>query len=258
MGFYSVKINRRKFLQYSLCSLTAGLAADGFFIETKWVGIKKLTIGKNPSHRIVHFTDIHHKGDKSYLSGVISKINALRPDFACFTGDLIEDKFYLPEALSILSRISCPLFGVPGNHEYWSGVSFNEIEKVFAATGGKWLMDEEVTTNTGKIAITGATGHNINLKHNPKAEKYLLLIHYPVFVEKLKSLKFDLILAGHSHGGQVRIPFWGALILPYNVGRYDRGLFKNGSGPLYVNPGIGYYLLPVRFCCRPEITVIQF
>ncbi|MBW2607920.1 MAG: metallophosphoesterase, partial [Deltaproteobacteria bacterium] len=215
-----MKINRRKFLQYSLCFLPAGLAADGFFIERKWVGIKKLTVGKNPSHRIVHFTDLHHKGDKSYLSGVINKINVLSPDFACFTGDLVEDKFYLPEVLLILSRISCPLFGVPGNHEYWSSVSFDEIAKAFAATGGKWLMDQEVTTNAGRVSITGATGHNIYLKQNLKAEKRILLTHYPVFVEKIKSIKFDLILAGHSHGGQVRIPFLGALILPYNVGRY--------------------------------------
>ena len=253
-----MKISRRKFIQYSLCFLPPCLAADAFFIERKWVGIKKLTVGKNPANRIVHFTDVHHKGDKSYLSGVISKINALCPDFACFTGDLVEDKDYLSEALSILSRISCPLFGVPGNHEYWSGVSFDEIAKVFDATGGKWLMDQEVTTNAGRVAITGSTGHNIDLKQKLKANKRLLLTHYPVFVEKLKRIKFDLILAGHSHGGQVRIPFLGAVILPYNVGRYDRGLFKTGSGPLYVNPGIGCYLLPVRFCCRPEITVIQF
>jgi len=253
-----VKISRRKFLQYSLCSLPACLAADAFFIERKWVGIKTISVGKNPANRIVHFTDVHHKGDKSYLSGVIDIINSLNPDFACFTGDLVEDKDYLSEALSILSRISCPLFGVPGNHEYWSGVSFDEIAKVFDATGGKWLMNQEVITNAGRVAITGATGHNIDLKQKLKANKHLLLTHYPVFVEKLKSIKFDLILAGHSHGGQVRIPFFGAVILPYNVGRYDRGLFKTGSGPLYVNPGIGCYLLPVRFCCRPEITVIQF
>ncbi len=253
-----MNISRRKFLKYSLCSLPVFTAVDGFFIERKWVGIKTITVGKNPAHRIVHFTDVHHKGDRSYLSGVIRKINTLNPDFACFTGDLVEDKVYLSEALSILNRISCPLFGVPGNHEYWSGVSFDKIAKAFAATGGKWLMDQEVTTNTGKVAITGVTGHNINLKQKSKADKQLLLTHYPVFVEKLKSIKFDLILAGHSHGGQIRIPFWGAVILPYNVGRYDRGLFKTGSGPLYVNPGIGCYLLPVRFCCRPEITVIQF
>ena len=253
-----MKISRRKFLQYSLGILPVGIVADGFFIERKWVGIKKLTVGEKPSHRIVHFTDVHHKGDKSYLFGVISKINALRPDFACFTGDLVEDQVHLQEALSVLRRISCPLFGVPGNHEYWSGVSFSEMAKAFAATGGKWLMDGGVLFAGGKIAITGVTGHNIYLKPNLKAEKHLLLTHYPVFVDKLKSIKFDLILAGHSHGGQVRIPFLGAAILPYNVGRYDRGFFKTGSGPLYVNPGIGCYLLPIRFCCRPEITVIQF
>jgi uncharacterized protein len=65
-----------------------------------------------------------------------------------------------------------------------------------------------------------------------------------------------LILAGHSHGGQVRLPFWGALIVPRGVGRYDLGYYKTAGGPLYVNAGIGTYRLPFRFNCRPEITLI--
>ena len=86
--------------------------------------------------------------------------------------------------------------------------------------------------------------------------KRLLLVHYPLFVEQVKG-SFDLILAGHSHGGQVRIPFWGALTLPYRVGHYDLGLFQTQAGPLYVNPGIGTFYLPVRTWCRPEISVIE-
>lgn len=65
------------------------------------------------------------------------------------------------------------------------------------------------------------------------------------------------MLAGHSHGGQVRIPFWGALVLPNRVGLYDLGLFQTMIGPLYVNPGIGTFLLPVRSWCRPEISLIE-
>ena len=67
----------------------------------------------------------------------------------------------------------------------------------------------------------------------------------------------DLILAGHSHGGQVRIPFYGPILLPYGVGRYDLGMFRTGCGPLYVNPGIGWFPVPIRFNCQPEITVFE-
>jgi hypothetical protein len=67
----------------------------------------------------------------------------------------------------------------------------------------------------------------------------------------------DLILAGHSHGGQVRVPFYGPIMLPFGVDEYDLGLFHTAPGPLYVNPGIGWFPVPIRFNCRPEITVID-
>ena len=79
----------------------------------------------------------------------------------------------------------------------------------------------------------------------------------PSVLERAKREKFDLILAGHSHGGQVRVPFYGPLLLPFGVGRYDMGLFHTASGPLYVNPGLGWFPVPIRFNCRPEITVFE-
>jgi hypothetical protein len=88
--------------------------------------------------------------------------------------------------------------------------------------------------------------------------KNILLLHYPAWVKKLGGQRFDLLLAGHSHGGQVRLPFFGALMLAYGVDEYDRGLFQTPNGPLYVNPGLGWFVTRARFGCRPEITVIEF
>jgi len=70
------------------------------------------------------------------------------------------------------------------------------------------------------------------------------------------SHSFELMLAGHSHGGQVRVPFYGAPILPWGVGPYQLGYYETFAGPLYVGAGIGTYRLPVRINCRPEITVV--
>ena len=81
-------------------------------------------------------------------------------------------------------------------------------------------------------------------------------MHYPEIAHGMRDQRFDLILAGHSHGGQVRLPFLGALIVPNGVGPYDHGYYETPGGPLYVNAGIGTYLIPVRLNCRPEITVI--
>ncbi len=85
-----------------------------------------------------------------------------------------------------------------------------------------------------------------------------MLFHYPLFVEQLPPRRFDLNLAGHSHGGQIRVPFYGALIFMMGVGKYEVGLFKTPAGPLYVNPGLGWFVTTVRFNCRPEITVFEF
>ena len=90
----------------------------------------------------------------------------------------------------------------------------------------------------------------------PKAPRRVLLMHYPEMADRLGDARFDLILAGHSHGGQVRLPFYGALFLPWGVGRYDLGFFETLGGPLYVNAGIGTYYFPYRFNCRPEVTVV--
>ena len=86
-------------------------------------------------------------------------------------------------------------------------------------------------------------------------QKYLFTFHTDG--EKLAGKAYDLVLPGHSHGGQVRLPFYGPVIVPFGVGRYDLGLYRTDSGPLYVNSGIGWYPIPVRFNCRPEITVIE-
>ena len=149
------------------------------------------------------------------------------------------------------------MFGIPGNHDYWSHADFGVIAKSFAATGGVWLLDREVRTPDGKVNLIGSTCTKAPDVKPRAGLKNILLIHYPAWVEKLAGRKFDLILAGHSHGGQVRIPFYGPLVVPFGVNQYDLGLFQTPSGPLYVNAGIGYFHLNVRFNCRPEITLFE-
>src|SRR5260221_13069213 len=109
---------RRRFLVASfLTTPLLAVAADTKFLEPEWVKVRRIRLGMSKaSHRIVQFTDIHHKGDRPYLVSVVKQINALSPDFVCFTGDLIEEGKYLPEALEILGEIKSPMYGVPVNH----------------------------------------------------------------------------------------------------------------------------------------------
>ena len=257
-------ISRRKFiaaLGAGLVGTPFGVTADAKWLEPTWLKIQRLKIDDHePSHRLVHFTDLHHKGDRSYLRSVVDVINSLAPDFVCFTGDIVEKRKFLAEALEALSGIQSPMFGVPGNHDFWSGIPFGPVRECFAASGGAWLLDEAHPTADGKVNILGATCYRMNQVWLPvePAAKNILLFHYPAWTKRLGGQKFDLMLAGHSHGGQVRIPFHGAIFLPSGVDEYDLGLFQTRAGPLYVNAGIGYlHDYNIRFNCRPEITVIE-
>jgi predicted MPP superfamily phosphohydrolase len=257
------KVSRRRFLVTlgaALVSPPFAAVADAGWIEPQWLKIRRLRLCEGtPAHRLVHFTDLHHKGDRAYARSVVNTINSLSPDFVCFTGDIVEEGKFLAEALEILSGVKSPMYGVPGNHEYWSRVPFDTINRCFTATGGAWLLNEQRVIANGSVNLIGATcrsTRDVLPPSNPDA-KNILLMHYPAWVKRLGGREFDLMLAGHSHGGQVRIPFYGAIILPFGVGEYDLGLFRTGSGPLYVNPGIGWFHIDVRFNCRPEITVIE-
>ncbi len=153
-----VKFSRRRFLLGAVLAAPLLTVADGKWLEPTWVKVRKLRLrlGK-PTHRFVHFTDVHHKGDRAYLLSVVRKINALAPEFVCFTGDLIEETKYFREALELLGGIKSPLYGVPGNHDYWCKANFEVIGKTFAATGGSWLRDEEAEPIPGQFTIHGAT-----------------------------------------------------------------------------------------------------
>jgi predicted MPP superfamily phosphohydrolase len=251
------RINRRRFFASAGIGIPAWLAAESLWLEPDWLKVRKMKLSENPTHRVVHFTDLHHKGDRKYLESVVAEINKLAPDLVCMTGDIIEEETHLSEALEILKKIQAPMYGVPGNHDYWAKVDFDEIAEAFAQTGGAWLLDSSVTTKDGKIVINGAvqmTPPNIQPR---SGAKNIMLIHYPEWVERLAPHQFDLVLAGHSHGGQIRIPFFGAPMLPFMVGKYDLGLFKTAAGPLYVSSGIGWFFANVRFNCRPEIVLFE-
>lgn len=262
MGF--PRINRRRFL-FGLPVVAVGVSVvDAVWIEPHWLKVRRLRLSKGtPSHRLVDFTDLHYKGDRAFAEKVVGEINRQSADFVCFTGDLIGDPVdkpeYLTGALEILGGIRAPLYGVPGNHEYWSKSSFARISRAFSATGGAWLLDEQARTQDGRLTLSGLSCQSSQpapLKPDPRTRN-ILLLHYPAWVKKLGPERYDLMLAGHSHGGQVRLPLIGAPKLAFAVDEYEMGLFETKNGPLYVNPGIGWFATPVRFRCRPEITVIE-
>ena len=249
------RITRRRFLGLSALALPAvAFGAHRSLAETTALRVTNLKAGAG-SCRLVHFTDFNHKGDVEYAAEVVRTINQLAPNFVCFTGDLVEEARFAPEALSFIEQIKAPVFGAPGNHDYQSGAAFSDYAKAFAATGGAWLADESAVAAQHGIEIVGMGRKGVHAFGARQAERQVLLMHYPAVANGL-GRRFDLVLAGHSHGGQIRVPMVGALLVPKGVGPYDHGYYATPGGPLYVNAGIGTYRIPFRWNCRPEITLI--
>lgn len=247
------KISRRQFLGLSALALPATLGTTAAF-ETTMLRVTKLRHGPGTC-RFVHFSDLHYKGDADYAVEVVRTINSLRPDFVCFTGDLVEEARFAPEAFDFIRQLLAPVFGAPGNHDYQCGVPFSDYAAAFSATGGAWLAGSSALLAERDLELVGFARGGERAFKQPQASRQILLLHYPQVAHGL-SREFALILAGHSHGGQVRLPFYGALVLPKGVGTYELGYYETPSGPLYVNAGIGTWRIPFRWNCRPEITLI--
>lgn len=206
--------------------------------------------------RFVHFSDLHYRGDADYAADIVRTINELKPEFVCFTGDLIERKEFVPEALDFIRQINAPVYGSPGNHDYWSHASFTDFYSAFRHTGGEWLVDRSLVLPQHNLELHGLGWTGIHAFKPPKADRRVLLAHYPAMADTLGT-HFDLILSGHSHGGQIRLPFYGPLIIPTGVGRYDLGHFTSPFGAVYVTAGVGTLSrIPLRWNCPPEITVV--
>ena len=251
------RLSRRQFLGLGLCALPAAAGLDGRFVEPTWLNVTHFDLGPQPTCRFVQISDLHYKGDADYAAEVVRTINRLEPEFVCFNGDLVEEARFAPAALDFIRQIERPVYGCPGNWDYNSRADFREYEKAFHATGGAWLEDRSVVLAQRDLELIGVGSRGVQGLGEARAARRLLLIHYPFQADRLDGRRYDLILAGHSHGGQVRLPWGGAPVLPYGVGRFDRGPYDSLGGPLYVNVGLGTYWLPVRFNCRPEITIVR-
>ena len=249
-------LDRRQFLKRAALGTGALAGLDAFAVEpqrlrTTELDFRHLGWGK----RLIQFSDVHFCGDRAYLDRVLDAIRRWRADFVFFTGDLINfgGTKYLREALDVCMTVGSPMFGVHGNHDPWDPLSLVELRHSFASTGGRWMLDDAV--DCGPFVLHGTSG----IRPLARAERKpkLLLCHYPAVGLAAVAKPYDLVLCGHSHGGQVRLPWMKPLYLPDGVGPYVRGLYDTPVGRMFVTTGIGTTGLPVRLLCPPEIVVIH-
>jgi predicted MPP superfamily phosphohydrolase len=251
------KFTRRRFLG-AIATAAFGLAmAEALAFEPHRLHITHVKLAERPVARFVLWSDFHYSGDEDYANEIVRTINELHPEFVCFLGDLIDNRAYQEAALKYIAKINVPVYGVPGNHDFQCRSPFALNRKTFEATGGGWLVNRIVRPPGDKIELCASAERFVGFIPEQSERPRVLLTHYPITANSTAGKTFTAVLAGHSHGGQVRLPFYGPVHLPRYVGHYDMGLFTTPAGPLYVNVGVGTYRVPARFNCPPEITVVE-
>lgn len=241
----------------------------GLFIEAYWVEVNQFTIPtsklEKTSFRIVQISDTHCDVKMRNEEKTIEIINSLKPDIIVFTGDAINTK----EAMGLFTKTMTALkadvakLAIRGN--WFHSVSDDEI---FTGTGFEVLNhDKKVLEKDGEeIVVYGlnfwdSSSQNSLLRSN-SADKYnIFLYHTPDLIEDIQGNNVDMYLAGHTHGGQIALPFYGAIITFSKFGKkYEAGQYNVGQTYLYVNRGLGMeggHAPRARFFARPEITVFD-
>ena len=223
--------------------------------------------------KIVFFGDTHlgEFNDNDQLDRIVAKINAENPDLVIFTGDLIGssgDFTADPEAIAqSLGQIQANYakVAVIGNHEYALLDQYN-YEDLMAAGGFTVLVDDWLDITELNVRLLGLDDVYRGNPDTTLADEALdgtyniLITHEPDIVDKMASDQVQLVLAGHTHGGQISLPYLTEKILPANGKKYVKGLFSIGSEgqtKLFVTKGTGMTKLPFRFMNVPEIVAIE-
>jgi len=280
-GNMSKKIKRSILLIATLVGCSIFLYLQNNLISITEV---KITSSKIPSsfkgYKILQISDLHNKKFGDNQDVLIQKIKSIDPDIIAITGDLIDSKSCDAEvSMQLIREIvkKYPVYFVTGNHEQWSG-KYNNLEKELKKYDVNVLRNEHVGIRKGEqeINLLGiddpefVTGNrdegNIIIDEIKKAkiemqpDKYnVLLSHRPEFIKEYTNERLDLVLSGHAHGGQVRLPFIGGLVAP-NQGvlpKYTAGLYVEQNTSMVVSRGLGNSIIPQRILNRPEIVVVQ-
>lgn len=280
-------ITRRKFIFGAAGAGVAAIAADSTILEPNHPRVvqREIALRRWPAQlqgfTIALLSDFHYDPYFSShpLKAAINIVNNLRPDLIALTGDFVtapsfdgDDQKAAAKAepcASLLRQMNAAhgLFAVLGNHDW--GTSPRHVTAALKAEGIQVLANSTVPIEAGsarfwlsgvKDILFGASDLNAALASVPRDEATILLAHEPDYADYVarhsEDLPVDLQLSGHSHGGQIRLPFVRPFYLPELAKKYFWGLYKVGPLTLYTNPGLGTMGVPIRWNCPPEITLL--
>jgi hypothetical protein len=249
--------------------LAAATGLYGRYVEPRWLAVRPLALGLEAptgrrAIRIAVISDLHIDGPGTPWSELPAAVNAADPDVVLFLGDALNRRDALPLLHRTLRQIRArhAKLAVRGNWEAW----YHGALPLLQGTGFAWLDDRRTLTVEGQrlhlVGLSyrdgerGARAERL-LAAAPRPGWRIFLYHTPDLALAVPSA--DLYLAGHTHGGQIALPFFGALVTLSRYGkRFERGLHRVGHTAIYVNPGIGIEpMVPLRIGVRPEVTLLR-
>ncbi len=222
---------------------------------------------RGPALRVAHVSDLHLNSHLplAYYEDALRSVAETQPDLVFFTGDFVSYARYaalLPRVLP-LARGRLGTFGILGNHDHWADAG--AVAEAVTASGVTLLANGGMRIAAGDGASVLVAGCELPWSRAPwqppipaAGELPLLLTHTPDNVYWLSRLGFAAIFAGHYHGGQIRLPGLGSLVVPSRYGRrFDHGHFVMNGTHLFVTAGVGSAEPPVRLWCLPDVFIVD-
>jgi predicted MPP superfamily phosphohydrolase len=268
-----MKITRRRFLA-GVGAAGAAVAADAFGIEAHRVFLTRheVRVEGLPASlhglRIAQVTDVHFPGNQLAARAALEHLGRERPDIVLLTGDMTESGQAINEVRDFAAQAKAPLATVAllGNWEYRAGVENGQALSAYRAAGVDLLVNSSKTIDVGGtplsfVGLDDAVAGRPDLfeaRRNvvPGATE-IWLIHSPIFAENSPAgvaARPVMMLAGHTHGGQIRLPLLPA-VKPVGAGRFLEGWYRDTFAPLYVSRGVGTTTIPARFRCPAELPI---
>lgn len=222
-------------------------------------------------YRIVQISDLHNAEFGKENKKLLETIRSCSPDIIVITGDLVDSNHtnveravaFVNEAVKI-----APVYYVTGNHEYWLDPSENEqMMQGILAAGACDLDDEAVRIEKGdsSFLLVGLDDQHLsdetlkNLLQEQKNELFIVLAHEPQYLQNYANAGADLVLTGHAHGGQIRLPFVGGIVAPDQgfLPEYTSGKYNSTDTEMIVSRGLGNSIIPVRLFNYPEVVCVE-
>lgn len=220
--------------------------------------------------KIVHFSDVHYGTtvNNKYLNKIVDLINKQKPDIVVFTGDFFDKRKNISEKEisninNTLSKINSNLgnYAVNGNHDIKYIEKFEKVmnNNFIVLNNEEKLLYYKDSIPISIVGFTDAreTETNYEILNNNINYYRIILIHEPDEYNKIKDYNFNVIMSGHSHGGQVRVPLIGKVYTPDGSKKYYDNYYKFNDKEMFISYGIGTSLFDIRFNCTPSINLYR-